>query len=322
MGGPDWPGLLKWSLQFQDGTGPARPPARELSEEDKAFFYAAMEEMTVDEEAEVEKILAVLAHGPGSAALPPGLGEERLVELQEELLEDLIDLVSQVDRAWNLYRKGGLPVLLRLLVREAPSLRGLGAGVLATCAQNQPKVQEAFHAEDVMAPLLRLLRDPHLQCRSKALFALGSLMRNYHPALVRFVERGGLVGLLLPLVPLDSPVSPELDTLRSKTLRLMQYVVSQEPAEGAAGLAEGLGQVVTTATQSDDPNVREAAMMLLAQLARDGPAAERLAGSPGLQAALGQLRARHAGLSAEDADAIQLEKDLLRETLALLPNTV
>ena len=229
--------------------------------------------------------------------------------------------MSQVDRAWNLYRKGGLPVLLRLLVREAPSLRGLGAGVLATCAQNQPKVQEAFHAEDVMAPLLRLLRDPHLQCRSKALFALGSLMRNYHPALVRFVERGGLVGLLLPLVPLDSPVSPELDTLRSKTLRLMQYVVSQEPAEGAAGLAEGLGQVVTTATQSDDPNVREAAMMLLAQLARDGPAAERLAGSPGLQAALGQLRARHAGLSAEDADAIQLEKDLLRETLALLPNT-
>ena len=60
-GGPDWSGLLKWSLaQTGDGTSPAAE-RKPMSEEERKWFYHAMESLVEDEGERLKQDMLVLA---------------------------------------------------------------------------------------------------------------------------------------------------------------------------------------------------------------------------------------------------------------------
>jgi len=55
-GGPDWNGLLKWSLAHGDGTNQPRA----LSEEDRKWFMEAMQANTIDVVQRMKEITQVM----------------------------------------------------------------------------------------------------------------------------------------------------------------------------------------------------------------------------------------------------------------------
>jgi hsp70-interacting protein len=116
-----------------DGTQPPDPAAvRTISEEDRRFLEAAMQEYAqepVKRMQEIEKQLHEQAPG------------EEAVARQESLLEELAELTENIDFARDLAMIGGLPTLLKLLQSPHPGLRARAAEVLATCAQANPPVQ-------------------------------------------------------------------------------------------------------------------------------------------------------------------------------------
>lgn len=56
--------------------------------------------------------------------------------------------------------------------------RSRAADIVGTCVQNNPKVQSWFLQVGIVPQLLRLLSDADAEVLAKALFALGSLVRN------------------------------------------------------------------------------------------------------------------------------------------------
>jgi len=93
-------------------------------------------------------------------------GSEKL-EQREELLEELMDIVSSLDQARDLHKIGGLPPLLGLLRCRHPSLRWRAAEVIATCCANNPPVQQWFFEGGILPLLIDLTSDEDRTCRTK-----------------------------------------------------------------------------------------------------------------------------------------------------------
>lgn len=142
--GPNWLGLLKWTLAHTDGTAPTEES--EMSEENKQFLEAVMKECVNDEPALMNSILVRLtkyldAHESSVfqlGALDTFAEEHLLADL-----EQLLDIVEQIDMALTFNKMGGLNCFMAILKNEhiPSSIKKMVAVVFGAICQNNLSVQ-------------------------------------------------------------------------------------------------------------------------------------------------------------------------------------
>jgi hsp70-interacting protein len=144
-GGPNWLGLLKWSLAHTDGTAPSQATA--MSEEDKKWLEQVMKECVKDEPARMNEIMLEITSKLDTRTC--GQDEAKL----EDDLDELRDIVEHIDMARIFVKFGGLQCLLGLLKTDEPigeEIRCLAAGIIGTLSQNNIIVQEEIYASGIV----------------------------------------------------------------------------------------------------------------------------------------------------------------------------
>uniref|UniRef100_A0ACD6A7Q9 Uncharacterized protein n=1 Tax=Avena sativa TaxID=4498 RepID=A0ACD6A7Q9_AVESA len=286
-GGPDWNGLLKWSLAHGgDGT----TPSRALSEEDRKWFIEAMQANTIDVVGRMKEIAQVMKT-PDDVLQSHGVTTENI----EDMLDELQEHVESIDMANDLHSIGGLDPLLGYLKNSHAGIRAKAAEVVSTVVQNNPKSQQLVMESNGLEPLLTNFKsDPSTNARTKALGAISSLIRNNQPGLSAFRLGNGYAALRDALGSDDA-------RLQRKALHLTQYLLHNK-ADRSAATELGLPNQLVHLASSDDSGVREAALGGLLELARDKtlPDQDKLRDI---------LRSRIESISAMDADDLQAARE-------------
>ncbi|KAF9595542.1 hypothetical protein IFM89_000630 [Coptis chinensis] len=253
--GPDWNGLLKWSLAHSDGT--TKPP-QNLSEEERRWFMEAMQSQAVDVIKRMKEITLVMQ-------TPDKVLEEQGVTSQdiEELLDELQEHVESIDMANDLNSIGGLVPLIGYLKNSHAGIRAKAAEVVTTIVQNNPKSQKLVMEANGLEPLLsNFSSDPDVTVRTKALGAISSLIRQNKPGLAAFRLANGYA-------PLKDALSSESIRFQRKALNLVQYLLQENSSDCNIVRELGLTRIMMHLASSEDAEVREAALRGLFEVARD-----------------------------------------------------
>jgi hypothetical protein len=192
----DWPGLLKWSLQYQDGTQPSQ--FQEMDEERKRWLAEALKAMAQSEvDVMVAKLKVIVDKADGY--FEGTFTAEEVVEREAALL-DIRDLVDNMDNARDLIPLGGFEPILGLLRCKYASIRKAAADVIAVAVQNHPETQRFVLSKGSLPSLLLSLRDSEEAEESVSLLnTLSSLIRGDSPAFPVFMQLNGLADLLSTL---------------------------------------------------------------------------------------------------------------------------
>ncbi|GJN22838.1 hypothetical protein PR202_gb10438 [Eleusine coracana subsp. coracana] len=259
-GGPDWNGLLKWSLAHGDGTNPPRA----LSEEDRKWFMEAMQENTIDVVKRMKEITQVMKT-PEDVLQSQGVTPENI----EEMLDELQEHVESIDMAND--------PLLGYLKNSHAGIRAKAAEVVSTIVQNNPKSQKLVMESNGLEPLLtNFTSDPNTSVRTKALGAISynlanhgvyticltALIRHNQPGISAFRLGNGYAGLKDALGSDDA-------RLQRKALNLTQYLLHNNKTDRSVATELGLPRLMMHLASSDDSLVREAALGGLLELAQD-----------------------------------------------------
>ncbi|CAN4116060.1 unnamed protein product [Withania somnifera] len=252
--GPNWDGLLKWSLSHADGTN----PPRNLSEEDRKWFMEAMQAQTVDVVKRMKEITLVMQ-------TPEVVLESQGVTCQdiEDMLDELQEHVESIDMANDLHSIGGLVPLLGYLKNSHANIRAKAAEVVSTIVQNNPRSQQLVMEANGLEPLLsNFTSDPDVTARTKALGAISSLVRHNKPAIAAFRLANGYAAL-------RDALSSESVRFQRKALNLIHYLLHENRSDCNVVTELGFPRVLMHLASSDDGEVREGALRGLLELAQD-----------------------------------------------------
>lgn len=147
MSYPQWLGLLRWSLNHQDGTKPSE--YSQMSEENRKWLEQALKEGVRDDVQRMGEIMQDIKDA------------KKDIEHTETLIDELRDITEQIDMAGVFIKLGGLQFLIALLKTAELSLRPLIASALATLAQNNPAVQIAMVEACIPQQLARMYLGAH-----------------------------------------------------------------------------------------------------------------------------------------------------------------
>ncbi|KAL7265331.1 hypothetical protein ACSBR1_003158 [Camellia fascicularis] len=254
--GPNWDGLLKWSLAHSDGT---RPP-RNLSEEDRRWFMEAMQAQTVDVIKRMKDITLVM-QTPEQVLESQGVTAADI----EDMLDELQEHVEAIDMANDLHSIGGLVPLLGYLKNSHANIRAKAADVVTTIVQNNPRSQQLVIDANGLEPLLsNFTSDPDVTARTKALGAISSLIRHNKPGIAAFRLANGYAGL-------RDALSSENVRFQRKALNLIHYLLHENWSDCYVVTELGFPRIMMHLASSEDAEVREAALRGLLELSRDRP---------------------------------------------------
>ncbi|KAH0881261.1 hypothetical protein HID58_068655, partial [Brassica napus] len=252
--GPNWDGLLKWSLSHADGTR----PTRQLSEEDRKWFMEAMQSQTLDVVKRMKEITLVL-QTPEQVLVEHGVTPDDI----EDLLDELQEHVESIDMANDLHSIGGLVPLLGFLKNSHANIRAKAADVVSTIVQNNPRSQElVMEANGLESLLSNFTSDADVHARTQALSAISSLIRHNKPGVTAFKLANGYAGLR------DAMASDSVRFQR-KALNLLQYLLQEDDSDRSIAAGLGFPRVMMHLASSDDAETREAALRGLLELARE-----------------------------------------------------
>ncbi|KAL5208920.1 hypothetical protein ABZP36_004543 [Zizania latifolia] len=291
-GGPDWNGLLKWSIAHGDGTNPPRA----LSEEDRKWFMEAMQENTIDVVKRMKEITLVMKT-PDDVLQSQGVTPENI----EDMLDELQEHVESIDMANDLHSIGGLDPLLGYLKNPHAGIRAKAAEVVTTIVQNNPKSQQLVMESNGLEPLLtNFSSDPSTNSRTKSLGAISSLIRHNQQGVAAFRLGNGYAALKDALCSDDA-------RLQRKALHLVQYLL-HDKADRSVATELGLPKLMMHLTSSDDSGVREAALGGLLELARDKTSVSGNA-LPDQDKLKDVLKSRIEGISTMDAEDLHAARE-------------
>ncbi|GAA0162727.1 hypothetical protein LIER_18757 [Lithospermum erythrorhizon] len=252
--GPNWDGLLKWSLSHADGT----TPPRALSEEDRRWFMEAMQSQTVDVVKRMKEITLVM-QTPEQVLESHGVTPQDI----EGMLDELQEHVESIDMANDLHSIGGLTPLLNYLKNSHANIRAKAAEVVSTIVQNNPRSQQLVMEANGFEPLLsNFTSDPDITSRTKALLAISSLIRRNNPAIAAFRLANGYAGL-------RDALSSESVRLQRKALNLIYYLLRENRSDCNIVTELGFPRILMHLASDEDAEVREAALRGLLELARE-----------------------------------------------------
>ncbi|MCO5548967.1 hypothetical protein L7F22_002431 [Adiantum nelumboides] len=297
--GPDWQGLLKWSLSHSDGTS----SARQLSDEDRKWFMEAMQEQTVDVIRRMKEISTVM-NIPADVLQAQGVTDDDM----EAILEELQSHVESIDMANDLHAIGGLLPLLTYLKNPNAGIRARASEVVSTMVQNNPKCQQLVMEERGLESLLsNFMSDPDVTVRTKSLGAISSLIRNNKPGVTAFRLGNGFMGLKNALV------SKNL-RLQRKGLQVLQYLLHENPNDNTIAADLGFVRLLTGLVTNTDADIRQAALHTLVEMSQNGklgglaPASED---GTGIRQALASQIAKVESMQAEELEPLKEERMLL-----------
>nr|VDC73031.1 unnamed protein product [Brassica rapa] len=252
--GPNWDGLLKWSLSHADGT----QPTRQLSEEDRKWFMEAMQSQTLDVVKRMKEITLVM-QTPEQVLVEHGVTPDDI----EDLLDELQEHVESIDMANDLHSIGGLVPLLGFLKNSHANIRAKAADVVSTIVQNNPRSQElVMEANGLESLLSNFTSDADVHARTQALSAISSLIRHNKPGVTAFKLANGYAGLR------DAMASDSVRFQR-KALNLLQYLLQEDDSDRSIATGLGFPRVMMHLASSDDAETREAALRGLLELTRE-----------------------------------------------------
>jgi hsp70-interacting protein len=318
--GPDWKGLLKWSIAHSDST----QASRQLSEEDKRFFAEAMQDQTVDVVKRMKEISMVMN-------LPPEVLEAQdiTVEEIEGMLEELQEHVESIDMANDLHAIGGLVPLLNYLKNPNAGIRARAAEVVSTIVQNNPKSQQqVMDCNGLDKLLVNFNSDDDIKVRTKALGAISccellrsslstpkcsALIRHNKVATDSFRHSNGYAGLRETLAS-DDP------RLQRKALQVMQYLLQANPEDHNVATQLGFVASLTSLVNSPDLDVRQTALQALVEILRhqDRKSAGKFDDTTQLKDVVNRRVEEMKGLNQEDLAALKEERQLVNILWQLL----
>ncbi|XP_062166662.1 uncharacterized protein LOC133872982 [Alnus glutinosa] len=252
--GPNWEGLLKWSLAHTDGTR----PTRNLSEEDRRWFMEAMQAQSVDVIKRMKEITLVM-QTPEQVLEAQGVSPGDI----EGMLDELQEHVESIDMANDLHSIGGLVPLLGYLKNPHANIRAKAADVVTTIVQNNPHSQQLVMEANGLEPLLsNFSSDPDVTVQTKALGAISSLIRHNKPGITAFRLANGYAAL-------RDALGSESVRFQRKALNLIQYLLHENSSDCNLVSELGFPRIMMHLASSEDAEVREAALRGLLELARD-----------------------------------------------------
>ena len=143
--------MLKWTLGQQgDGTSESGPALQQMTAERRAFLEEVFASIGQDETAAMQSALEALTSSDGEE----GARENKLVQLhpqhprrpaspvEQAALANLQEAIEDMDNAGDLATIGGLAPVAVALQSRWPDVQCAAAEVVATAAQNNPRVQE------------------------------------------------------------------------------------------------------------------------------------------------------------------------------------
>ncbi|KAI3447708.1 hypothetical protein Pfo_004373 [Paulownia fortunei] len=297
--GPNWEGLLKWSLSHSDGTDSSRT----LSEEDRRWFMEAMQAQSVDVIKRMKEITIVM-QAPEHVLESQGVTPQDI----EDMLDELQEHVESIDMANDLYSIGGLVPLLGYLKNSHANIRAKAAEVVSTIVQNNPRSQQLVMESNGLEPLLsNFTSDPDVIVRTKALGAISSLIRHNKPGIAAFRLANGYAAL-------RDALGSENVRFQRKALNLIRYLLHENRSDCGIVTELGFPRILMHLASSEDVEVREAALSGLLELARDRSGKPDGSSSEENDKLKEILRERIKGISemsAEDLGAAREERHLV-----------
>ncbi|XP_030480711.1 hsp70 nucleotide exchange factor FES1 [Cannabis sativa] len=252
--GPNWDGLLKWSIANSDGT----QPTRNLSEEDRRWFMEAMQAQSVDVVKRMKEITLVM-QTPEQVLEAQGVTAADI----EGMLDELQEHVESIDMANDLHSIGGLVPLLGYLKNSHANIRAKAAEVVTTIVQNNERSQQLVMEANGLEPLLsNFTSDPDVTVRTKALGAISSLIRHNKPGSIAFRLANGYAAL-------RDALSSENVRFQRKALNLVHYLLHENSSDCSVVSELGFPRIMLHLASSEDAEVREASLRGLLELARD-----------------------------------------------------
>jgi len=179
MANLDWPGLLKWSLKYNDGTRPST--ATQMSREDVKFVEGAIREAmssTKDPYDLVREAVPML-HDPNPAVVQTAL----------QVIESCLDYA---DIARNLHKMNAVNPLLDLLWHRDEKVVDLSLDILSISLSHNPALQSDIGSKDGLNNfVLRLLQSPSDSIGAKALSCISALIRHDRSLEMKFIQSDG-----------------------------------------------------------------------------------------------------------------------------------
>ncbi|KAI4356493.1 hypothetical protein L6164_000515 [Bauhinia variegata] len=252
--GPNWEGLLKWSLAHSDGTR----PTGNLSEEDRRWFMEAMQAQTVDVIKRMKDITLVM-QTPEKVLKEQGVTPADI----EDMLDELQEHVESIDMANDLHSIGGLVPLLGYLKNSHANVRAKAAEVVSTIVQNNPRSQQLVMEANGFEPLVsNFSSDPDVNVRTKALGAISSLIRHNKSGIAAFCLANGYAAL-------RDALTSENVRFQRKALNLIHYLLHENSSDCNIVNELGFPRIMMHLASSEDGDVREGALQGLLELARE-----------------------------------------------------
>ncbi|KFK34628.1 hypothetical protein AALP_AA5G170900 [Arabis alpina] len=303
--GPNWDGLLKWSLSHSD----VASPSRLLSEEDRQWFMEAMQGHTIDLISRMKQISLIMKM-PEQVLEAQGVTSNDL----EGMLDELQEHVESIDFANDLHSIGGLVPLLSYLKNSNAKIRAKSADVLTTVVQNNPRSQQLVMEANAFEPLLTdFVSDPDIRLRTKALGAISccletdtgtALIRHNQPGITAFRLANGYAGLR------DALVSGVLRFQR-KALNLIHYLLQENNSDCKIFRDLGFPGLMIHLASNQDLKVREFALCGLLELAREESERNLDREDANLRQLLEERTRRIIAMSDEDLNAVREERELV-----------
>ncbi|RWS03052.1 nucleotide exchange factor SIL1-like protein [Dinothrombium tinctorium] len=146
-------------------------------------------------------------------------------EQKISILQDIEYHIHHIDVAIDFIKLNGLKLILPDLNNSDSSVRAMVALTLGSAMQNNVKVQIAVLESNAMDSLLRVLSlDPSKQVKSRALFAVSSLIRQFPYAQKHFIKKGG-VSVLASLFKENNLIA---NRLKVKVLSLLYDLLTEQ----------------------------------------------------------------------------------------------
>lgn len=308
----EWKGLLKWSLQYHDGTAPT--DSAPMSEEKRKFLEDVMASLVVDESKRIVEIIDMLMDGIGGAL-------EQDEDRVEEIFDELEDIVCQIDYANFFIKLNGLFAISELLKSESELMRERALSIVSTVAQNNPEAQAAVHNFQGKAFFTGLIEHCRVETdgRAKAacLSGVSAVLTNFEAAENTFFESEGLRTLAETISGAEDR-DGNLAGRKANFVAKKFFMLDNPRAEKTRMLADSLLGPLIGATGVEDDDRREKALEAIAPLLGALAEVGAAVGEADRSALLQMRRARAERLAAVPAEGAEAERELWASVMAAL----
>ncbi|XP_067612688.1 uncharacterized protein [Eurosta solidaginis] len=179
----DLKGLLRFLMDHTKKEDAPDSMYQEMDAEKRKFLESALNCMTTDVITEFEKAISVL-EDPTSE-----------VTAKVNALNIIRENIDDIDFANSFIKAGGSVYLIEILSDSDCELKCLAAYIVAEMSQNNPFCQKYFVDSKTIPKLVNFLHEQE-DVACSGLHAISSLLQNFEPGVVEFLNVNGIRGLL------------------------------------------------------------------------------------------------------------------------------